>query len=60
MAMYPNDAAGMERAVANAIHEHWKLFLIEGIILVILGMIAIAVPVVRDVVRSPSSSAGCS
>ena len=44
MAMYPNDAAGMERAVANAIHEHWKLFLIEGIILVILGMIAIAVP----------------
>ena len=44
MAMYPNDAAGMESAVANAIHEHWKLFLIEGIILVILGMIAIAVP----------------
>src|ERR1700730_11000277 len=44
MAMYPNDAAGMRRAVANAIHEHWKLFLIEGIILVILGIIAILVP----------------
>ena len=44
MAMYPNDAAGMERAVANAIHEHWKLFLIEGIILVILGIAAIIVP----------------
>src|ERR1700757_3461700 len=44
MAMYPNDAAGMERAVANAIHEHWKLFLIEGIILIILGMAAIIVP----------------
>src|ERR1700693_4393976 len=44
MAMYPNDAAGMERAVANAIHEHWKLFLVEGIILVIFGMAAIAAP----------------
>jgi uncharacterized membrane protein HdeD (DUF308 family) len=44
MAMYPNDAAGMERAVANAIHEHWKLFLVEGIILVLLGIIAIIVP----------------
>src|ERR1700744_3390184 len=46
MAMYPNDAAGMERAVANAIHEHWKLFLIEGIILIILGIAAILVPVI--------------
>jgi uncharacterized membrane protein HdeD (DUF308 family) len=40
----PGDAAGMERAVANAIHEHWKLFLVEGIILIILGMAAILVP----------------
>ena len=46
MAMYPNDAAGMERAVANAIHEHWKLFLVEGIILIILGIAAILVPVI--------------
>src|SRR5580704_8439395 len=44
MAMYPKDASGMESAVANAIHEHWKLFLVEGIILVILGMAAIIVP----------------
>jgi uncharacterized membrane protein HdeD (DUF308 family) len=40
----PGDAAGMERAVANAIREHWKLFLVEGIILIILGMAAILVP----------------
>jgi uncharacterized membrane protein HdeD (DUF308 family) len=33
-----------EHAVANAIREHWKLFLIEGIVLVILGMAAIIVP----------------
>ena len=31
-----------ERAVAGAIHEHWGLFLVEGIILVILGLAAIA------------------
>jgi uncharacterized membrane protein HdeD (DUF308 family) len=34
----------IERAVASTIHEHWMLFLIEGIILVILGAAAIVVP----------------
>jgi uncharacterized membrane protein HdeD (DUF308 family) len=38
------EAAGMQRALANAIHEHWRLFLTEGIILVILGLIAIVLP----------------
>ena len=37
-------AVGMQRALANAIHEHWGLFLTEGIILVILGLIAILLP----------------
>jgi uncharacterized membrane protein HdeD (DUF308 family) len=32
------------RAVASTIHEHWKLFLTEGIILVILGIAAIILP----------------
>ena len=36
--------AMLERALANAIHEHWKLYLAEGIILVLLGIIAIIVP----------------
>ena len=36
--------AGLQQAVASAIHEHWKLFLIEGIILALLGVAAIAVP----------------
>jgi uncharacterized membrane protein HdeD (DUF308 family) len=40
----PTDAAGIERAVAGAIHKHWILFLVEGIILVILGILAILVP----------------
>jgi uncharacterized membrane protein HdeD (DUF308 family) len=36
--------AGIQRAVTNALHEHWKLYLAEGIALVILGMIAILLP----------------
>jgi uncharacterized membrane protein HdeD (DUF308 family) len=31
-------------AIANSLRAHWKFFLIEGIVLVILGMIAICVP----------------
>ena len=42
----PGDREEMRRAVVNAIHEHWVLFLIEGIILVLLGIAAIIVPVV--------------
>ena len=34
----------IQRAVANALHQHWKLYLIEGIVLVALGLIAILVP----------------
>ncbi len=34
------------RAVASAIHAHWRLFLIEGIILILLGAAAIILPVV--------------
>jgi len=33
-----------QRAFRQSIHEHWKLFLAEGIILVILGIIGIIVP----------------
>ena len=45
--MSTNQAASpieMQRALANAIYEHWGLFLTEGIILVILGLIAILLP----------------
>jgi uncharacterized membrane protein HdeD (DUF308 family) len=34
----------LQSAFSQAVREHWKLFLIEGIILVILGLLAIAVP----------------
>jgi uncharacterized membrane protein HdeD (DUF308 family) len=45
----PPDAAGIERAVENAIHEHWILFLIEGIVLVLLGIAAILLPVIATI-----------
>lgn len=32
------------RAVVKAIHDHWKLYLIEGILLVALGVVAILIP----------------
>jgi len=35
---------GIQRRLANAIHAHWKLFFAEGIVMMILGLLAIAVP----------------
>jgi uncharacterized membrane protein HdeD (DUF308 family) len=33
-------------AVSRIVREHWKLFLIEGVILVVLGLLAVAVPLI--------------
>src|SRR5665647_1636359 len=38
------DIAKLQRAVATALHEHWKLYLAEGFVLLILGFIAIVIP----------------
>jgi uncharacterized membrane protein HdeD (DUF308 family) len=38
------DIAKFQSAVANALHQHWKLYLAEGIVLLILGFIAIVIP----------------
>jgi uncharacterized membrane protein HdeD (DUF308 family) len=40
----PNEAT--RRAVISAIHEHWVLFLVEGIVLALLGVAAIVLPVI--------------
>jgi len=45
----PNDTAGIERAFESAIREHWALFLIEGIVLLVLGIAAILVPMVATI-----------
>jgi len=44
-----SEASEIGRAVAGAIHDHWVLFLIEGIVLVILGLAAIAVPLIATI-----------
>jgi uncharacterized membrane protein HdeD (DUF308 family) len=40
----PSDEQGIQSTLSSAIHEHWQLFLSEGIVLSILGVAAIAVP----------------
>jgi uncharacterized membrane protein HdeD (DUF308 family) len=34
----------VQRALARVMHEHWGLFLAEGIVLVVLGVLAIIIP----------------
>src|ERR1700675_2239137 len=38
------DFSAAQRAVAETMREHWGLFLAEGIVLVLLGMLAIVIP----------------
>jgi uncharacterized membrane protein HdeD (DUF308 family) len=38
------DVERLQSAMAQAVREHWVLFLIEGIVLVILGVLAVVIP----------------
>jgi uncharacterized membrane protein HdeD (DUF308 family) len=42
------DLDNVRRRMASAIHDHWKLFLVEGIVMMVLGLLAIAVPEVAS------------
>ena len=53
------DESDLQRAVVSAIHEHWVLFLVEGIILVILGALAILVPPLATITFTISSLVTC-
>src|SRR5438105_5628953 len=44
MSVGSGDASGLQRAFAQSIREHWVLFLVEGIVLVVLGFLAIVIP----------------
>ena len=44
MATNSADINAIRTATTRAIETHWKLFLIEGIVLVILGLGAVAIP----------------
>ena len=43
------DLDQLQSAVANSLHAHWQLFLTEGIILFILGTLAIVVPPIATI-----------
>jgi len=43
------DIERMRAAVATSLHAHWPLFLIEGIVLLVLGSAAIVVPPVATI-----------
>jgi uncharacterized membrane protein HdeD (DUF308 family) len=44
MTMSDPDTERFQRAVASSLHEHWVLFLVEGLVLVVLGLLAIVLP----------------
>jgi uncharacterized membrane protein HdeD (DUF308 family) len=44
MSTHQADIAGFQRAVATRLHEHWVFYLVEGIVLIVLGTIAIVIP----------------
>src|SRR5262249_61711325 len=37
---------GIQRAAAAALHEHWVLFLVEGVVLLVLGATAVVLPAI--------------
>jgi uncharacterized membrane protein HdeD (DUF308 family) len=43
------DLDQLQSAVANSLHLHWRLFLTEGIILFVLGVLAIVVPPIATI-----------
>jgi len=49
MSIDSGEANQLQRALAQSIREHWVLFLIEGIVLVVLGLLAIIIPPIATI-----------
>ena len=49
MSTNPADLEKLRASVANSLHAHWRLFLAEGIVLLILGILAIVVPQIATI-----------
>jgi uncharacterized membrane protein HdeD (DUF308 family) len=49
MSVNPGEVQQLQSALAQAVREHWKLFLIEGIVLVVLGILAILIPMAASI-----------
>jgi uncharacterized membrane protein HdeD (DUF308 family) len=44
MSTNPTNVSDIQRAVGKALHEHWALYLVEGVVLLVLGATAIVIP----------------
>jgi uncharacterized membrane protein HdeD (DUF308 family) len=49
MSVNPGGIQQLQSALAQTVREHWKLFLVEGIVLVVLGILAILVPMAAGI-----------
>jgi uncharacterized membrane protein HdeD (DUF308 family) len=49
MSTDPGGASELQRALTQSIREHWGLFLTEGIVLVVLGVLAIIIPPIATI-----------
>jgi uncharacterized membrane protein HdeD (DUF308 family) len=49
MSTNPADLDRVQAAVASSLHAHWRLFLTEGIILFLLGVLAVIVPPIATI-----------
>jgi uncharacterized membrane protein HdeD (DUF308 family) len=49
MATLNPDQTDMQRAINGALKAHWRLFLLQGVIMIILGIVAIALPVAATI-----------
>ena len=47
------DLDGLRRQLALTIHAHWKLFLAQGIVMMLLGFLAVAVPNLAELPCDP-------
>jgi len=48
MSMQPQNVNPLE-AFTSSLREHWKMFLVEGIILLVLGLLAVALPMLATI-----------
>lgn len=49
MSTNPTNISSFQRAAAAAMHDHWAFFLVEGIVLLVLGAVAILLPVLATI-----------
>ena len=49
MASVDSSLSDMQRAVRDALHTNWKLFIFQGAVMIILGVLAVVAPVVATI-----------